>query len=299
MSNASSLFERHELLKEYDENWLETAMWKRLSSSSSLNDQLIRDLQDEHAGVTLIGGSRHAPAPVGSGVLVRSATGYGILTAGHVCKRVERQRASHGWIGCLEQGPRTPVPADTRTSMFIRPLPPGIVVKTTYRSTREIPDYGCLVVPELGGREMAAWGTFINLTEGMRSRRIKSYEFEHNAWVAAGFLGERSTSTAAYHWHAIGGPEALYERNGKRYLRIIDVSNDPGGPSRLNGMSGSGVWEIPLWQKKGKKDIRTDRPILRGICFLQESSRTDRWEAFYAHELETIAEDVLGMLDEQ
>ena len=181
--------------------------------------------------------------------------------------------------------------------MLIRPLPPGLVVKSAYRSTHKIPDYGCLVVPELGGREMAAWGTFINLTDGMRSRRIKSYEFEHNAWVAAGFLGERSTSTAAYHWHAIGGPEALYDRDGKRYFCIKDVSNDPGGPTKLNGMSGSGVWEIPVCQERGQKDMYTERPILRGISFLQESSRPGRWEAFYAHELETIADDILSMLD--
>ena len=299
MSNTPHLFERHELLTEYDDNWSDTAMWKRLSSSSDLNHQLIRDLQAEHAGVTLIGGSQGAPTPIGSGVLVRGVRGYGILTAGHVCKRVERELKRHGSISCLEQGPRTPVRAETRVSMLIRPLPPGLVVKSAYRSTHKIPDYGCLVVPELGGREMAAWGTFINLTDGMRSRIIKSYELEQNAWVTTGFLGERSTSTAAYHWHAIGGPDALYERDGKRYFRIANVSNDPGGPTKLNGMSGSGVWEIPVCHEGGQKDIYTERPILRGISFLQESSQSHRWEAFYAHELETIADDILNMLDGQ
>ena len=88
----------------------------------------------------------------------------------------------------------------------------------------------------------------------------------------------------------LGGQEALYERASRRYLYLKSQSGTE-TPTKLSGMSGSGVWEIPVSsKKKGDTDIRVGRPILRGISFWQEMNTG----ALYAHDLATISDDVLG-----
>ena len=154
------------------------------------------------------------------------------------------------------------------------------------------------MLPRIDGRAMEAWGTFVNLTKHGRSRKLSAYQLEHNAWVAAGYLRERSTETAAYHWHAIGAPEIVYQRNGQRYLYIRSMQSDCGNPKRLNGMSGSGVWEIPIGSRLTDATVEIGTPILRGISFLQELHPDDGNLAFYAHELEPIADDIAGKLDD-
>ena len=145
---------------------------------------------------------------------------------------------------------------------------------------------------------MEAWGTFVNITQHGMSRRHPEYQLEHNAWLAAGYLQERSTETAAYHWHAIGAPEKVYERNGKRYLYVKSVYEDCENPRAVKGMSGSGVWEIPLSSRLNDGTAEIGTPILRGISFWQESRSNGGTLAFYAHELETIADDIALRLDE-
>ena len=138
----------------------------------------------------------------------------------------------------------------------------------------------------------------MNLTKYGISRQHLEYQLEHNAWLAAGYLQERSTETLAYHWHAIGGPEAVYERNGKRYLYIKSVHSNCENPRAVNGMSGSGVWEIPMSARLHEETVQIGTPILRGISFWQEAGADDGKFAFYAHELESIADDIVLRLDE-
>lgn len=138
---------------------------------------------------------------------------------------------------------------------------------------------------------MTAWGTFINLAEGKRTRNSGGYKLQYNVWVAAGYVAERSGMGDFYNMHFMGGQEALYERAGRRYL-YIKSGRDTEIPSQLGGMSGSGVWEIPV-SSKGGTEIMVDRPILRGVSFWQEMGTG----ALYAHDLATIADDVLEMVD--
>ena len=151
---------------------------------------------------------------------------------------------------------------------------------------------------------MEAWGTFINITEDGPSRKQKDYDLNHNAWLAVGFLEEgRPYAASVFHWNAIGAPKAVYGRAGKRYLFIEAVHADEDLPKSLGGMSGSGVWEVPIAGLKGQNpnELQMGTPILRGIVFWQEERENTQDEllAFYAHELETIADDVVAWLDKE
>ena len=112
-------------------------------------------------------------------------------------------------------------------------------------------------------------------------------------WAAAGYLEELANKGEAYTQHYLGMQEALYARDDRRYLYMKSETRADGTPLKLNGMSGSGVWEIPLAAKeKGSTDIEVGRPILRGVTFAQERGQA----FFYAHELETIADQVISWL---
>ena len=289
----TELFDQSEIVRRYDDEWKETSEWRRLNHSDEFRDRLVRRVQEHYAGITILGGN----TPLGSGVLVRSTAAYGVLTAGHVCTLVKDEIGRDRPIRCIPQATREPVPAGKRGNLLVRELSLRGVTEV-YAPPRETPDYGCLMVPLIDGRAMEAWGTFVNLTKHGRSRKHSEYRLAHNAWVAAGYLQERSTETAAYHWHAIGAPEVVYQRDGQRYLYIRSMESDCGNPKRLNGMSGSGVWEIPIGSRLTDTTVEIGTPILRGVTFLQEIQSEDGNLAFYAHELEPIADDVVAKLDE-
>ena len=290
---TTELFDASEVVKRYDDGWTETPEWRRLNASDEVMGRLARRLQEHYAGVTILGGNQ----PIGSGVLVRSAAAYGVLTAGHVCRLVKDEIGRDRPIRCIPQGTREPVPAGKRAGVLIRELPLRGVTEV-YDPPSQIPDYGCLMLPWIDGRNMEAWGTFVNLTKHGMSRKHPEYQLEHNAWVAAGFLQERSSQTAAYHWHAIGAPETVYERDGKRYLYVRSMHSDCENPKAVNGMSGSGVWEVPMSSRLHDATVEIGTPILRGISFWQEAQTDDGKVAFYAHELETIADEIAMRLDE-
>ena len=115
--------------------------------------------------------------------------------------------------------------------------------------------------------------------------------------MAAGYLEEKSADEKIFAQYLFGTPEAVYERGDMRYLYVIDSLNEPGIPKRVNGMSGSGVWELPVSRRVGEEAIEIGTPILRGISFRQEYTASPEPLAFYAHDLKSIADEVVHWLD--
>lgn len=287
------LFQQSELVREYG-RWTSEPGWDFTTINAETATQLVQRVYQHAAGVTIVAGDR----PLGSGVLVQTETAFGVLTAGHVCRAVKDAIRHEHPIGCL---PHAVLMAaglgEVRSGVPVRELPLR-GVEEDHDSERHTPDYGCLMIPPTDARDMMAWGTFVNLTRHGPSRRQQHYWLERNAWVSGGYLQERSWARAAYHWHAIGGPEAVYERDGRRYLYIkIPSELAAECPERLGGMSGSGVWEIPISRRRGEETTQIGTPILRGVSFWQRGRSSDGGYGFYAHELETIADDVVSMLD--
>ncbi|MCY3820877.1 MAG: hypothetical protein OXH52_16205 [Gammaproteobacteria bacterium] len=288
------LFDQSERVRSHGE-WSGEPGWELSTLTAEEGTQLTKRVLQHAAGVTILSGDR----PLGSGVLIQTEVSFGVLTAGHVCRAVKDAIHPERPIGCLPHGVLgTAGLEEVRADVPVRELPLRGVVEN-YDSKQHLPDYGCLMLPPTDARDMMAWGTFVNLTRRGPSRRQQQYWLERNAWVSGGYLQERSWGRAAYHWHAIGGPEAVYERDGRRYLYIkIPSQLAAECPKRLGGMSGSGVWEIPISRRRGEEAVQIGTPILRGVTFWQGVRSDDGGFGFYAHELESIADHVGAMLDE-
>ena len=300
---GTRLFKDEERIKKYDENRKRTEEGWALSRFTGADDaialRLVRALQVHHAGVIIVADN----VPVGSGVLVRGSKGHGILTAGHVCTVLRDAIREQRPLACISQGLREPVRPGEASPVQVRHLPTQ-EMKEVYTKDSPVPDYGCIVVPAVDAPSMRAWGTFINITrDGPSRKQRKDYDLNHNAWLAAGLLEERRPYPASvYQFNGIGAPEAVYERAGKRYL-FIEAQQYAGQddlPESMGGMSGSGLWEMPVLARQGQSadEWEIGTPILRGIVFWQERPESDGAPlAFYAHELETIADDVVSWLD--
>ncbi|MCY4600960.1 MAG: hypothetical protein OXF27_13690 [Acidobacteria bacterium] len=293
----SSIFSEEELVDKFENNWDPPSGWQNISELSeqeriSLCRKVLRRLHDYKAAVTLIDMSdQTTPQPLGSGVLVRGGNGYGVLTAGHVCTEVERRDLPNNQgLWCL------PVLAENRTGEPLRRIPLG-GVKLRYSKDATVPDYGCIVMPTAKGRDAAAWGTFVNITEEGRCRRKPLARLEHGVWVAAGYVEEKSRAKAIFLQYLIGAPEAVYQRAGLRYFYVIDQNNEQGVPRSIAGMSGSGVWRLPVTRSRNEPTDEIGTPILAGVSFRQEYCTSDEPLAFYAHDLESIADEVLQWLD--
>ena len=293
------IFEDHELLRRFEDEWQDSKEWQRTVFTAEFTHRLAIAMHAHRAGITIIIGNE----PIGSGVLVCGAKGHGVLTAGHVCTRIkEMMRQPNFLLRCLPQGvPGQDEPGNPVT-LFPRLLQLRRASEVYPSGGGGVPDYGCMVIPDVDVGSMAAWGTFVNLTKEGPSRRHCDYRLGHNSWVVTGFLQERSGDGSVYHQHFFGSPEAVYQRSGRRYLYVKAKCADQQYPKSLGGMSGSGVWEIPVTAKEDQdpNEGELGHPMLRGIVFWQEKVEDPReLLGFYAHDLESIADDVLKLLDEE
>ena len=75
----------------------------------------------------------------------------------------------------------------------------------------------------------------------------------------------------------IGRPDVAEEIGGYDYLEYLVDPLDSEGPSpeSWGGMSGSGLWQIPLRSQGNGLDF--DSPLLSGICFLEKKVNGEMW----------------------
>ena len=296
------IFKDDELIRSFEDEWEAPVPegWERTHFKKDHTKRMARAIQTHRAGITLVEGND----PIGSGVLVRGYEGHGVLTAGHVVARLkelmaEKQSSGNFLLRCIPQGALEQEHPGVPVSQYLHLLN---LIKCVgeYSSSDPIPDYGCMVIPDVDVGSIESWGTFINITKEGPSRQAGGYKLGYNSWMTAGFLEERSPHASVFHQHFLGSPHAVYARSGKRYLYSKAVCEDEDYPKSLGGMSGSGIWEIPVTRKDAENDDAEElgHPILRGIVFWQEKVK-DPAEllGFYAHELESIAEEVLKILD--
>lgn len=288
------LFRDEECIRRYREDWESTEKWHRTITTDVFALRVARAMQQLHIGVTISTPEK----PIGSGVLVKSSKGYGILTAGHVCTLLENELRSLEFIHVFSHGAREPFEPGAGTSIHSYPLLRKFLrIEKGYTKNCPVPDYGCIVLPKVLGVGTEARLTFTNIENGP-SVQDKDYELEHNVWVCAGFLEEKSAPGRVFVSYAFGSPRAVYARDRRHYLYLRAQELITDRPQRLNGMSGCGLWELPVRGRKEQPDDEHSigRPLLRGIAFCQEKSGKGEPLSFYAHELLTISEDVVSWL---
>jgi hypothetical protein len=208
----------------------------------------------------------HESGLLGSGTLVTVGQTFAILTADHVLQVLPR----HGRLGILLERTRAPHTVDTAGCAFVD------IARGS--SEAEGPDLGAvLLAPSIGGA-IAAKKSFYNL-DRQRERMLGDRPHIHDgAWVAQGFLEERSTiavdadgrgaTKRFFHFSGIGGPDPPMTNAGFDYFDFpVTDAEARSEPVSWGGMSGGGLWQVPLARQDGEIVLRA--PLLSGVVYYQ------------------------------
>lgn len=243
----------------------------------SLKNEVLNRLAHFSVGFFTVEPSDHGLIflPRGSGTFV-SVIGsqgvkiYAILTAGHVVENLPR----NGRLGlALGKGtlPHAELEADR---LRYHQFPRGEVASLG-------PDLGVVVLPPHIADSICARKSFIDLDRTWEKLALSEPAINEGIWVTQGFLEERSSSQIEsddllhinmYNFTGIGGIENQSVRGEFDYFDA-PVVHEEDVPSRFNGMSGGGLWQVPLAKIDG--EIAPQEPIYSGVLFFQESRETN------------------------
>ena len=209
-------------------------------------------------------GRRHCTL-LGSGVLIAAAGVKAILTAHHVVQVLPKT----GRLCVMLEKTSEPHTLDTA----------GLVFLPIARGSRDAdgPDLGAVVLaPHLAG-SIAAKKVFFNLDRRRDELLSEPPNVRDGVWFAQGFLEERTvatedpdggTTTRFYNFSGIGGPDGPVERGGYDYYEYpVTHESRSEAPVSWGGMSGGGVWRVPLGRENGQVVPR--HPVLSGVLFYQ------------------------------
>jgi hypothetical protein len=144
----------------------------------------------------------------------------------------------------------------------------------------EGPDLGLIVLPESNIGRLRAEKTFFNIDK--RQERFSKGFIKSNRgfWFTCGFPGEFEVDmkpirgfAAMKGYHGLCGISGIrkeYDESGFDYLEM-SIEYDSFNtelPKSFGGVSGSGVWQVPLI-KNSEANIEAEEYILSGVVFYQ------------------------------
>lgn len=234
---------------------------------------------------------RRVPHLLGSGVLVAACNKRAILTAGHV----------------LDVLPRT-----GRLGLFMTPgseletIDTGGLARVEFpRGPQESagPDLGAVILAPTIASLLAAKKTFVNLDKHRETVLNATRGVHDGIWLAQGFLAEETELVHEpggihcylYNFSAIGGPDEVTRVGEHDYVDYpVSFEAQENGPVSWGGMSGGGLWQVPL-SVKGD-EVTDERPLLAGILFYQHPTsdtnagvRGHAWRSIYGVAYDAIA----------
>lgn len=203
---------------------------------------------------------------LGSGVLVSVGETRAILTAHHVVQVLPKT----GRLGLLLERTSQPHTIDTQ----------GVAFLEIARGTRDSlgPDLGAVIlVPQIASA-IASIKTFYNLDARRGQLLYNPPDLHDGVWMTQGFLEERTVITpdqdgpgitkGFYNFSGVGGPEAVDQIGEYDYFEFPESHESrPSVPMSWGGMSGGGLWQIPL-KRQGSNVVHLS-PLLSGILFYQ------------------------------
>jgi hypothetical protein len=241
----------------------------------SVKDDIVHALSDFTVGFLRLEGLAHGQdaSLLGSGILVATGRTFGILTAHHVIQELPRT----GRLGVLLSPTFGPHTVDVS----------GLTYLPIARGTKDRigPDLGAvLLAPSIAGA-IAAKKSFYNL-ELRRERLLTDPpDPSEGLWFLQGFADENTSVQPDpilagafvkyfYSLGAIGRPQSVEQIGEHDYLTIPVSPNAPSPvPKRFGGMSGCGIWQVPLVRDKSGV-IRYQTFLLSGVAFYQGPSTT-------------------------
>jgi len=270
-------------------------------------NQIPRPLYDEIGSdlelhlVALAGVDESSPTPrlvpAGSGTLVRIDAHHYVLTAGHVWAEVLAGFPMVA-ISAREDGVVT-IPRDALTSKWM-----------WYETAPEWgPDLALLQLAPSDAKRLERRKVFLNLREHRNRWLIDPLEVDWGVWAVTGMLGNLSIVTQVPEQRMIhaeiqvraffSGVDAQHERDGYDYLDLgVDRTDAPvqelvarEGDTTFGGMSGGGLWQIPIHRDATGAIVWDGAKHLRGVAFW-ESAPHDRRQEIRGHGPRSLFERV-------
>jgi hypothetical protein len=239
----------------------------------SLKDEIVHRLADYTIGFLRLEDTPQLLDAnlLGSGTLVVIGKTFAILTAHHVIQNLPRS----GRLGIFLSPTSEPHSLDTNGLQYLE------IARGNDDSVG--PDLGAVVLlaPSIAG-SIAAKKTFYNL-EQQRDKLLRNPPDPNDGlWFVQGFPDEKTVVEPDalrgygfvkkfYSFGGLGRPQTSLQIGEHDYFTIpISPVAQPPVPKRFGGMSGGGLWQVPLARDdSGELVHRT--PLLSGVAFYQEA----------------------------
>ncbi len=206
----------------------------------------------------------------GSGTLVRVGNVEAVVTAQHVLAKSAWADAEYVGFAYLDYEHGRPHLKSMFTEVHI----------AEPQSNAEGPDLAAIIIPsELGGwlREKK-W--FVNLEKVRDMYSGDPLPLGFGVWAIAGspdFMSLREDSErgatdilSLTSYVMLSGPNRGFDKSGYDYLDIgVKYSEEECLPPSFGGVSGGGLWQVPIELKKDKSHKVHD-PIYSGVAFYEE-----------------------------
>ena len=204
---------------------------------------------------------------LGSGTLVAVGNARAILTAHHVVQVLPRS----GRLGILLERTREPHTIDTQGLAFLE------IARGTQDSLG--PDLGAVVLAPPIASAIEAKKAFYNLDSCRNLLLHRPPDLRDGVWFVQGFLDEgtivtqapdgRAVTKAFYNFSGVGGPETGGQVGDYDYFEFpVSHTGRPVAPRSWGGMSGAGLWQVPL--KRDRRELVYRTPLLSGVVFYQQ-----------------------------
>lgn len=241
-----------------------------------LLDQFIERLQ--HFTATLVAFAPNADAvplvPAGSGTFVEVDGVHAILTAQHVWEEAKR-------------GEQVLMTISTKPNAFAIPVRDFEPLEIRDRRDEHWgPDLALLQLPPVHVSTIKATKSFLNLAKQRMTVDARAAAARSCLWAVVGMVGETTavdpileTKTANLHIDLrafVGAPEEQHQRGEWDYVDIGADLNSPKVPSSFGGISGGGLWQLPIQIDRDKKIIWDQRTYFAGVAFSQSYPANDR-----------------------
>lgn len=233
---------------------------------------------------------------IGTGTLLTVDGASGILTAAHVISQLSEQ-CSLGVLSSFEGRPE-------RSRYKFHHLILHKIAKG--KDDAYGPDIGFIALPIQDISYLKSEKVFYNVNKREQIHGLTPFDTKTGFWLTCGFPGEWEQSrtgdnneTVIKSHGALCGSSSIskeYAAGEYDYLEInVDCSSaNPELPSSFGGLSGAGIWQMPL-VKNQAGEINPDEFILSGVAFYQ-SSVQHGWRCLRCHGRKTIYNGVPNYL---
>jgi hypothetical protein len=212
-------------------------------------------------------GNKKPPVQIGSGTFIAIGNVYGILTAQHVARELDGDCAlglallKHEHIHLIE-----------RQYLDVIHVASAIV-------PADGPDLAFIVLPAPNVSAIKAVKSFYNLSAEKEQVLSRPLPLDWGIWFLCGAPGEKTAkeeSAIAYDGvFSFGGmcyaagADREFQKDGFDYIELgVEYKDGADLPSTFGGMSGGGLWQVPLRQAENGM-LEPSTLLLSGVIFYE------------------------------